>query len=205
MALTLIHRMRFYRRFRTDIWGLGKLGFTKTNKIKYKRVTKHFSKKHDERKAYFKRIFSRYVYRVDIISPERKVKRIKKRFVTLRVVKLFYLTLTYKDFNKIARRSKKKDGSFENHYCLAIEGRLISFLYRTSFVSNMFEALFYVKHSYITLGRKVFDFANQKTGLFKILAIHPIIKRKFYYDLLVRLCVNKRSLFNAPSYIFVSY
>ena len=93
----------------------------------------------------------RFIYRIDVIKPRRKRRFIKKRFLTLRIVKLFYLTLTYKDFNKIAFNSSKKDGSFENHFFLALEGRLISFLYRTSFVSNMFESLHYVKNSFITL------------------------------------------------------
>src|ERR1700733_11532047 len=103
----------------------------------------------------------RFIYRIDVVKPRRKRRFIKKRFLTLRIVKLFYLTLTYKNFNKIAFISSKKDGSFENHFFLALEGRLISFLYRTAFVSNMFESLYYIKHSFITLNKRIFNFVNQ--------------------------------------------
>ena len=150
MVLTLKHRIRYYRRFRIDIWGLKLLGYT-SNLKKFKRITKIFLKWYHERQKRRKQMQKRFIYRIDVIKPRRKRRFIKKRFLTLRIVKLFYLTLTYKDFNKIAFNSSKKDGSFENHFFLALEGRLISFLYRTSFVSNMFESLHYVKNSFITL------------------------------------------------------
>jgi Na+-transporting NADH:ubiquinone oxidoreductase subunit NqrE len=88
---------------------------------------------------------------------------------------------------------------------LALEGRLLSMLYRTSFVSNMFESLFFVKNSFITLNKKVHSYSNQQVNLYTILSFHPIIKNRIYFSLAERLIKNKRSLFNPPKYFFISY
>jgi hypothetical protein len=204
MVLTLKHRIRYYRRFRTDIWGLKLLSYT-SNLKKFKRITKIFLKWYIERQLRRKQMFQRFIYRIDVVRPRRKYRYIKKRFLTLRIVKLFYLTLTYKNFNKIAFIASKKDGSFANHFFLALEGRLICFLYRTTFVSNMFESLRYVKSSFVTLNKKIFNFVNQPVSLFVILSFHPSIKKKVYYDFCRRIVFEKRSLFNPPNYLFVSY
>ena len=73
-----------------------------------------------------------FVYRIDILRRKIVRKKYKWRFVTLRLVKFYYVLFTYKQFKKLARKSKKKDGLFENNYVLALEGRLVNFLYRTS-------------------------------------------------------------------------
>ena len=205
MVLTIKHRIRYYRRFRADIWGLKLLGYVKSDYKKYKRVINIFLKWHLERKERRKERLKRFVYRIDIINPRQRRKFVKKRFLTLRVVKLFYLTLKYKQFNKMAVASGKKDGSFENFFFLALEGRLLSFLYRTGFVSNMFESLYYVKSSFVALDRRVVNYYNQPTNIYTILSFHPRIKKKVYYNYFERVTFNKRSLFNPPKYIFVSY
>jgi hypothetical protein len=105
----------------------------------------------------------------------------------------------------MAIASRKKDGYFEGHYCLALEGRLISFLYRTGFVSNLFESLYYIKHNFVTLNKEIFNYVNQPTKLYMLLSFHPIIKKKVYLDLLTRLCINNRFLFNYPKYMYISY
>ena len=58
---------------------------------------------------YLKRQEYRYVYRIDVVKPNPRRKRLKKSFVTLRLVKLFYLTLKYKQFRTIARKAAKRD------------------------------------------------------------------------------------------------
>jgi hypothetical protein len=110
------------------------LSYRSDNVISYKRVTKFFYKIFLERLKYREARFKRFSYRLDIIAPRRRFRFLKKRFISLRVVKLFYLTLTYKQFKRLARIASKKDGLFEKQFCLLLEGRLISFLYRTLFL-----------------------------------------------------------------------
>jgi hypothetical protein len=45
------------------------------------------------------------------VKPTPRRKRLKKSFVTLRLVKLFYLTLKYRQFRTIAKKAAKRDGS----------------------------------------------------------------------------------------------
>ena len=150
----------------------------------------------------------RFIYRTDIIAPYKKPILLKKKFLTLRTVRLFYLTLTYKQFWRMAVNAKRKEGLFERHFCLALEGRLISFLYRTTFVSNMFESIQLVKQSFISVNKKTLNFVNQSVNLFDILSFHPVIKSVIYIELFKRV-YNKGKrilyLFNPPKYMFVSY
>lgn len=105
----------------------------------------------------------------------------------------------------MARGARKKDGYFEGHYCLALEGRLITFVYRSGFVCTMFEALRAVKRHYVTVNKRLLTYANQKVKLYQLLGIHPSVKKRIYFDLLVRLCINRRSLFNGPRYMYISH
>lgn len=180
MVLTLKHKIRYYRKFGVDIWGLSKLSLAKsrTSTKQFKHVFRIFSKKSKARLLRLKETQRRYIYQVDVERPLKPRKFLKKRFASLRLVKLFFLTLTYKQFNKMARRARTKDGFFGDHFLCALEGRLISLLYRTSFVSNMFESLFYIKNSFVTLNRKVVSYTNSVASLFAIISFHPLIKKK---------------------------
>lgn len=164
MVLTIRHKLRYYKTLRNDIWGLTKLCVRKRALgpyyKKYKRVFKIFFKWRIQRKKWFLERNQRYIYRIDVYPTTYKRKFLKKRLVSIRVVRLFYLTLSYKQFNKMARLAKKKDGLFASHFLLALEGRILSFLYRTGFVSNMFEALFYVKNSFCLLDKKYISYPN---------------------------------------------
>lgn len=176
--------------------------------IKYKRITRFFYDKELIKKAFRLAARHRFIYRTDIIAPYKRPVFLKKKFVTLRTTRLFYLTLTYKQFWRMAVNAKRKEGLFEKHFCLALEGRLISFLYRTSFVSNMFESIQLVKQSFITINRKTFNYVNESVNLFDILSFHPIIKSFVYLDIHERLYTGRKTiryLFNPPKYIFVSY
>jgi predicted nucleotidyltransferase len=49
------------------------------------------------------------VYRIDVTKQREFKKRLKKSFVTLRIVKLFYLILKYKQFRVLAQKAAKFD------------------------------------------------------------------------------------------------
>jgi len=205
MVKAVAHSMVVFKKVQADPWGLSLLGLQRTNRKKHKRVNQFFFKRKVSRRKSFKKRAIRYVYRLDIVNIREPRRRYKKRFTSIRIVKFFYLTLFYFQFRRMARAARKKDGFFEGHYCLALEGRMLTFLYRTGFVSDMFEALAFVRNSFLTLNRRVLNFANQQVALYALLALHVSIKKKVYFSLLVRLCINRRSLFNAPRYIYISY
>jgi hypothetical protein len=59
----------------------------------------------------------------------------------MRLHKLFYVTIDYHQFYKMRALAAKKDGLYEEHACLALEGRIISCMYRTNFFTTIFESM----------------------------------------------------------------
>ncbi len=205
MVKSVGHSLAIFKKVRVDPWGISFLGLQSTDKKKYKRINILLFKRKVARRQSFKKRFVRYVYRLDIVDIKEPRRRYKKRFTSIRIVKFFYLTLLYFQFRAMARNSRKKDGFFEGHYCLALEGRLLAFFYRTGFVADMFESLAFIRNSFVTVNRKIQNFVNQPVALYALLAPHTRIKKRVYFSLVIRLCINRRSLFNAPRYMYISY
>lgn len=65
------------------------------------------------KKKQAKQRYKPYVYRLDIIDRPLIRKRLKNRFVSLRLVKLFYINYSYKNFRQLAQRMRRKYGMFE--------------------------------------------------------------------------------------------
>ena len=64
---------------------------------------------------------------------------------------------TLKQLRKIIKKIKKKDGLFEQNLILLTECKLSAFIYRASFLPNMFESIIYVKNGNIAVN-KLFRF-----------------------------------------------
>jgi ribosomal protein S4 len=60
---------------------------------------------------------------------------------------------TYKQLKKIVKKAKKKDGIFERNFISVMECRLPSFIYRASFLPNMFESINYIKSNNIAVNK----------------------------------------------------
>ena len=189
MILIITKSSRFYKRFRSDLWGYAKfcnLKYLRLNKRVSKLLFKEYLIYKEDSDARRRSMNSPFIFRIDIIKPKVFKRFLPKRFLSLRLVKYFYLTLRYRQFYTIARKAHKKDGFFEHFYCLGLEGRLITFLYRSCFVTNMFESLNLIRGCFIALNRKVISYVNQTVLLFEILSFHPSIKSKIYVELLLR-------------------
>jgi hypothetical protein len=94
------------------------------------------------KKKYFKKVFI-YDPRYSFI----KYKKFKANFefVSIRVIKLFYIMYNYKQLKKIVRKSNLKNGSFDQNFFYFIECKLPSYIYRTSFFSTLFDSIKMVK------------------------------------------------------------
>jgi len=100
--------------------------------------------------------------------------------------------------------AKKRDGLYENNYVLALEGRLVNFLYRTSLVENIFKSFFYVKSAFVTVNWKVITFSNQKCELFDIVSFLPLV----LYDLILYYFyrLNSRLILHPPlRFFYISF
>jgi hypothetical protein len=156
------------------------------------------------KQEYKRRARRRYIYRIDIIQRRVFKKKMKKRFVSLRLVKLFYLTLHYHQFRQLAQRTRRLAGCFEHNFFLALEGRLVSFVYRTSFIPNPFQCIEIVKRGNVTIEGVVQGHINYLIQLNQLVSFIPSFKRLIYLSLLYRLA-RGAILFNPPRYIYVSF
>lgn len=171
---------------------------------KLRRIFDFFYNNYVMRQQYKMRARRRYIYRVDIIQRRVFKKKIKKRFVSLRLVKLFYLTMHYHQFRQLARRTRVLDGCYEHNFLLALEGRLISFIYRTSFLPNIFQCIQLVRRGGVMVEKSLQHHVNYRVAINTVIKFTSLVKRLVYISLLYRLG-RDLVLFNPPRYIFASY
>ena len=199
MVLTIKRRFAYYRRFEKDIWGLSFCNFNLKAKI-----TKFFYKLHLEKEEYKQRLVRRYIYRIDIVKPIKKKKYMKWQFVSLRLVKLFFLTLKYKQFRMIAIKAARKDGLFQNHFCSLLEGRLVSFVYRTNFLYSMFEIINFVRNGNVFIDGVLVNYVNYVVGIGKFVTFNPFYYSKFRMNM-IRRFRTRGFIFNTPRYLYISF
>jgi ribosomal protein S4 len=65
---------------------------------------------------------------------------------------------TFKQLRKIVKKAKKKDGLFEQNFISFMECKLPSFIYRSSFLSNMFESIYYIKKNNVAINKNFCSF-----------------------------------------------
>jgi len=145
----------------------------------------------------------KFVYRIDVINPRKSKKMFKKRFLSLRLVKLFFLTLKYRHFRNIAYRAAEQDGLFQNNFCSLLEGRLVSMVYRSNFIYNMFEAIAYVKKG-VRVNNILINYVNYIFRIGDLLTFDPASLIKFKFNFIKRF-KTQSILFNTPRYMFVNY
>lgn len=120
MILTIKHKFNIYRRFEQDIWGIC---YTDTRVKQLKIVTqledvkkikspyfRFFYKLYYEKKKRWELNKRRYIYRLDILPVKRKRKHFKKRFLSIRLTRLYFLTFQDYQFRKLFKRATKMDG-----------------------------------------------------------------------------------------------
>lgn len=146
----------------------------------------------------------RYIYAAHLVEYKVRKKRLPKRFISLRLLKLFYITISYRQFIRLNYTVRRKSGNFEENYLLALEGRIISCLYRTSIITSPFQCVQLVKFGYVLINFKCCRQPRYRMSLNKLITFNAIAKRILYISLLERLNF-KRSLFNPPKYIYVSF
>jgi len=97
-----------------------------------------------------------------------------------------------------------KDGLFQENFCSLLEGRLVSVVYRTNFLFNMFEIISFVRAGNVYINGILMDYVNIaiNIGDFVTFSSHAIFR--FKANLFKRLR-TKTVLFNMPRFMFVHY
>lgn len=145
-----------------------------------------------------------YIYRLDIIEKATRRRKYHKRFVSLRLVKLFYINLSYHQFRHLARRTRRLQGRFEWNFLLVLEARLMSHVYRSSLVANPFQCIQLIRQGYVAVNNFYYPYVNHTVKLGQFVTFSSLSRKLIYVLLLARL-IAKRTLFNPPAYMYVSY
>jgi hypothetical protein len=158
ILLTLLHNYIF------------KLGISlKMNKI----FLLFLSKKKIQQRIYFRKPFI-YETREPIVRS--KTRRMNYQFVSLRVIKLFYVMYSYRQLKQIARKAKSKFGIFEQNYLYIMECKLPSFIYRTSLFSNLFESIKFVKGGNVWINKKFKPLLYYSVKLYDMVGFRVVYK-----------------------------
>lgn len=144
-----------------------------------------------------------FIYEVRDLYVKRKRYNYKKEFTEFRLSKNFYIMYTYKQLRKLVKKAKKKDGVFEQNFIGFLECKLPSFIYRASFLPNMFESIQYIKNNNVAVNKifKPFIFFSVKT--MDIITFRVWEKGYIYWNFYKRLR-KKAFLFFFPKYMYIS-
>jgi len=159
------------------------------DRIKYFKspYLKFFYKLYDAKQKFRELNKRRYIYRLDIMPVYRKIKKFKKRFVSIRVTRLYFLTFQDYQFRKLFRRASKMDGNMELNYCHLLEGRLLAIVYRTNLLNNMFEIIRYIRHGNVFVDFQCIRSVNFPVPVGKILTFSEKTVRRIRVSLKRRL------------------
>jgi len=121
--------------------------------LKYKYFFNYFFFIYFKRR-YRRRTYKGFYYRLNVVSSYTRRKRENYRYIKIRIVKYFFVFLSYKQFRRLAKLAKLKSGLFEHTYLLFLEGRLVNFLYRTGFMETLFQSFYYIKGGFVFINAK---------------------------------------------------
>lgn len=158
------------------------------------------SKKKLQQKIFFRRPFI-YETREPIISF--KMRRMNYQFVSLRVIKLFYVMYSYRQLKYIARKAKSKFGIFEQNYLYMMECKLPSYIYRTSLFSNLFESIKFVKGGNVWINKRFKPLLYYSVKLYDIVGFRVLYKGFVFWNFYRRLR-RKAFMFLFSRCIYVS-
>lgn len=205
MILLVKKKNNYIRRYEKDIWGLcyeDEYG----NEYDYwlSWYLLFFFKIFLRKLANMWKKYRRFVYRIDKIEFRFKRKKRNKRWLSLKITRLYFLIIQDHQFRLLFKKANKLDGNLESNYCYFLECRLFPFIYRMNFSRNLFIALEYSKVGYLYINKKLLKYPNALIPLNKI--IYPRKKWRFIIKhYIIKKARIKAILFNIPRYIFVSW
>lgn len=168
------------------------------------RLVDFFYKAQEQRRKAQRERRRRFVYQVPITNRYTPRRALKHRFVSLRLVKLYYVSYSYRQFRRLARDMRRRQGSFEENFLLALESRLAPLLYRMTFLGNPFHCLEFVRLGHVFIQGKCQRDPDYSVPLHQLVTFTELGRRWIYHDLAYRLG-RRRVLFNVPPYVLVSF
>lgn len=205
MILLIKKRGDYYRRFKLDIWGMCFLDERNSVKLyKYSWTLLFFLKIFKKKLEWRWRKRGRYIYRIDIVKFKQKRKKWKKRWLSLRLTRLYFLTLQDHQFRSYFKKATKLTGNLGTNYCHMLECRAMTILYRMNFVVNLWQCMTFVKEGSLYVNGKPVNRVNAFIEVSSLLRPKPRWIPWIRYHLFLRL-TQRSILFNTPRFLFISY
>lgn len=205
MILLIKKKGDYYRRFKMDIWGLSFVDEHNSKEENYKSwILRFFLKIYRKKVERWWKNKRRYIYRIDIIDIPKKIKRWNKRWLSIRLCRLYFLTLQDHQFRNMFRSAGKLTGDLGTNYCHLLECRTITMIYRTNFLANIFNCIMFVKRKRLFINDVPLNFINAVIPVSSVIkparVWFPWIRYHFYKRLTL-----KSILFNTPRFLFISF
>ena len=158
-----------------------------------------------EKKSFKDKIYYRapFIYEMRDRWVNKKKYYAQSQFASLRITRLFYIIYTYRQLKNLCKKAKRKDGLFEQNYLLLMECKLPSFIYRSSFISNMFDSFKFVKRGNVWINKTFIIYIHYTVKPFDIVGFRILSKSFIYWNFFKRLR-RKAFIFLLPSFIYFS-
>lgn len=199
MPKLIKHRFKLYKRFELDIWGL-----LNNNPIFGHPVVKFFQDSYRYRAERAKQRFKKFIYRIDIINPDKTHKRKKWKFVSMQLVRLFYRGVNQKKVFYFSALASSKMGFWVDNFLLALESRVSTFVYRINWVQNILFLKQFLNHGNVLVEGKIIRSVNFTLKPSQLVQVNKSFCRLVWLDILYRARLNLL-YFNSPRYSFVNY
>jgi ribosomal protein S4 len=199
MPKLIKYRFKLYKRFELDVWGL-----LNNNPIFGHPVVRFFQDSYRPRAERAKQRVRQFIYRIDVINPDKMHKRKKWKFISMQLVRLFYRGVNQKKIFKFSRVAAAIDGLWVDNFLMFVESRIATILYRINWIPNILYLKQFLSHAGVMVNFKVplnSNFIVRSSSFIHLTSQALIqVKTNLYYRL-----INNMIYFNAPRYAFVNY
>ena len=205
MILLIKRKGDYYRRYKLDIWGLSFVEEKNSEKEhKSSWILRFFLKIYKKKIDRWWQNKRRYIYRIDIIDLIKRIKKWKKRWLSIRLTRLYFLTLKDNQFRQMFSQAGKLTGDLVKNYNYLLECRTITLLYRTNFLVNIFNCIRFVKRRRLLVNNIPLSYINATIPIGSTIIPHIRWIDWMRYHLYKRLTL-KSILYNTPRFLFISF
>lgn len=207
MVLIVKKKTKCYKKYEKDIWGIcytdarAGVWWKEYNNVWILRFF-FFLLSRKKRTNWNNR--KRYVYRIDLKNIPTRKRKYNWKWLSLRFLRLYFLTITDRQFRRLFKKASKLEGNLESNYCHLLEGRLLHLFYRTNFLTDPFWIMDFIKYGNVLLNNKAVSQFNTLVTVGTFITFNKHWKN-FLYKWLKKRALIRALLFNTPRFLQVSF
>lgn len=120
-----------------------------------------------------------------------------------RFTRLYFLTLADHQFRLFFKKAQKNQGNLDINISYFLEGRILPLFYRTSFLSNPFIIISFIKNKNVFVNFNLVNYCNALVNIGSFISFKKKLK-KYIFNFLFKRLIIKAILFNKPKFLFVA-